>query len=415
MYYKKTIFFMIMALFALNSAVFSQNISLKMKDVTIKQAIGELKNKTGYSFVYSVDDLDTQKHISVSVQDKKIDEAIKQILNGQNLSYEIKGKNIIVKRISNGIVDDTKLKVAGIVVDENNMPLVGASIVVLGTTNSTITDAAGKFSLEIPANESLVVSFIGYDTQIVKIQGKSSLTIKLVQQTKSLNEVVVIGYTSQKKELMSSSIATVKVAEGMKDLAIQSSAELLTGKMAGIRVNAVAGKPGSQSSVSIRTASSWNSQPVLYVIDGMIYNSTISGASGANVFQNLSPSEIESITVLKDAAAAAVYGARAAGGVLIVNTNRGKTGKPTINYSFNYSADVPTQEVALTNLYESGVLTNQMYKNMGQTAPVGTAWSADELDWAKALPGHGYDGLKAVWKTPFIKNHSISISGGTES
>lgn len=399
-------------------------LNLEFKNVSLDEVVNAIRNQTEFEFAYD-SNLESfiLKNVSVKARNENIENVMASILHGTDINFKIFDKIILLSktpvRITPGLVEVANMqqkRITGIVTDGNSgEPLPGVNVLEEGTTHGVITDDNGKYSIDLTnANATLIFSFVGYLSEKVQVNNRTSIDMILVPDIKSLEEVVVVGYTTQKKELMSSSVVSVKVNENMKDLAVKSSAELLNGKMAGVRINNVSGKPGNQSGVSIRTASSWNSQPVLFVIDGMVYNNTISGASGASVFQNLSPGEIESVTVLKDAAAAASYGARAAGGVIIVNTNRGKIGKPTINYGFNYSADFPTQEVPLTNLYQMGVLTNQMYKNIGQTAPVGTAWAQEELDWAKSLPGQGYDALKAVWVTPFIMNHSLSITGGTE-
>jgi TonB-linked SusC/RagA family outer membrane protein len=397
-----------------NSHLFAQSttISLDLKNVSVEQVLNAIEAKTTYRFLYNKQLVDVNRKVTVVSDNRDVSHVLNEIFKNTDVSYGITGKQIVLSKKNTNF--QALKKVPGVVTDQNGDPIIGASVFVKGTSIATITDNEGNFSLNVPVKSTLSVSYIGYTPLDVKVGSQEKLVIKLEEDSKALSEVVVTGYGIQKRGLLSSSIATVNINESMKDLAVSSSAELLTGRMAGIRVNAVAGKPGSQPGVSIRTNSSWNSQPVLYVIDGMIYNSTISGASGASIFQSLSPSEIDKVTVLKDAAAAAAYGARAAGGVIIVTTNRGKVGKPTVNYSFSYAADSPVDEVPLTNLYQSGLLVNQMYKNIGQTPPAGTAWAQEELDWAKSLPGQGYDALKYVWKTPFIMNHSLSISGGSE-
>lgn len=293
-------------------------------------------------------------------------------------------------------------------------PLPGATVrEVGGKKSATQTDAGGRFELLVPVSSKLQITMVGYKMATVDVLSTDSMAIGLDTVDSKMNDVVVIGYTQQKKELFTGAVTTVNVTQGMNELPVPSAADLLSGKVAGVDVSNNPGRPGTQNSVSIRTGTSWNSQPVLYVIDGMLRDS--------KTFQNLAPNEIESMTVLKDASSAAIYGVRSDGGVIVVTTKRGSSGKPTINYTFNYSGDHPTQEVPLTNLYQNGLLVNQMYANVHSIdpripaeAPQGTGWSEEELNWAKGLPGQGYDALGAVWRTPFIMTHGISITGGSD-
>lgn len=308
------------------------------------------------------------------------------------------------------LLQSKKVNVSGRVYDANG-PLIGVSIQLKSDKQTgTVTDLDGNFSLSgISANDILVFTYIGYMTQEVKLSSLSNLSnisIQMKEDSETLEEVVVVGYTSQKKGMLAGSVVTTKFDESLSEIPVSSVSAALAGMMSGVNVSTPSGKPGSQASISVRTGTTWNSSPMLYVIDGAV--------SDASSFNNLSPSEIETVSVLKDAASAAVYGARSDAGVILVTTKRGAEGKPSINYTANFSADFPTQEVELTNLYQAGLMNNQMYANFGLTAPTGTAWSEDELEWAKNLPNQGYDMLSDVWNTPYVMNHSLSISGGTE-
>ncbi|WP_460431830.1 SusC/RagA family TonB-linked outer membrane protein [Arachidicoccus ginsenosidivorans] len=305
------------------------------------------------------------------------------------------------------------IKASGVVTGKDgNIPLAGATVKQIGGQSAkTLTDVNGTFEMMVPLKSKLQITMVGYKPTTVEVLSTETMHIVMDSTTELLNDVVVIGYTEQKKELLTGAVSVVDVKQSMKELPLNSAADLLTGRVAGVHVNTQPGRPGTQNSLSIRTGSSFNSQPVLYVIDGMIRD--------AGTFQTLAPNEIESISVLKDAASAAIYGVRSDGGVIVVTTSRGHYGTPSINYNFNYAADFATSKVPLTNLYQSGLLSNLMYENLNRidprisaTPPQGTAWSEDELEWAKALPNQGYDALDAVWNTPFIMNHGITVSGG---
>lgn len=294
-----------------------------------------------------------------------------------------------------------------VVVEDELGSITGASVVVKGTTDGSVTDLDGKVVLENISNGSVIqISFVGYITQEIKYTGQSNVQVKLKEDTQKLDEVVVVGYTSQKKGLLAGSVETTKFTESLAEIPTNSAAQSLIGKMSGVHISVPAGKPGEQASVGVRTGTTWNTSPLLYVIDGAVRDAT--------TFNNLSPNEIESVSVLKDAASAAVYGARSDAGVILVTTRSGNSGKISVNYTANFSADFATQEVKLNNLYQQGLTVNQAYKNFGLTAPQGEAWSEEELEWAKKLPGQGFNMLDDTWHTPYVMNHALSISGGSE-
>ena len=403
MNYKKKFFLTAAALFCLNAGIFAQSVSLNLKPMTVKKAMGEIKNKCGYSFVFSSGDIDTGKQVTVNAT--KLDDAIRQVLRGQNVSYEIIGKNIILKKASMQAANQKggARKVTGVVKDQNGEPIIGAAVTVQGDkTRGAITDLDGNFTIDVPGNSNLEISYIGYQSQVVSTKGRNSLNINMKEDSQNLDEVVVVGYTTQKKGLLTGAVETMKVSENLKNLPTTNAGDLLTGKLSGVFVSTASGIPGSQPSISIRTGSSWNSQSITYVIDGIV--------RGGGDFNDLSPNEIEDITVLKDAASAAIYGSRSAGGVIIVTTKKGKTGKPTFSYSYGYSVDTRTKNLELT----SGVETGLMYDRInGDDFP--SAWSQEELDHLATINGGwGYDQLDLVWRNPTTQTHNLSVDGGND-
>lgn len=401
---RKKAILVVTALFCLNFAIFAQAVSLKMSNVSVKQAMTGLKTNTGYSFVFAAGDVDTKK--VVSVQATQLDEAIKQILSDQNVTYEIKEKNIIIKKIVAPTVEQSKKsrKVSGIVKDAAGEPIIGANVIVKGDeAHGVITDFDGNFMLDVPENGNLEISYIGYTTQILPVKGKSSFIVNLKEDAQTLDEVVVVGYTTQKKGLLTGSVVSMKMNESTEKMATTAAANVLVGRLAGVNVGTANGIPGETPTLSIRTKSSSTDQNVLYVIDGIV--------RGAGDFNNLSPNEIEDITILKDAASAAVYGSRSDGGVVLVTTKRGKVGKPVLNYSFSYGVDTRTKNVDQTNAVQTGEIFNRVYEGENRD----WAWSQEELDYIKTINGGwGYDQLDLVWRNPTIQNHNLSINGGSE-
>ncbi|WP_185955263.1 SusC/RagA family TonB-linked outer membrane protein [Solitalea koreensis] len=285
---------------------------------------------------------------------------------------------------------------------EQNSSLAGVTVTpVDGKKQGTVTDADGKFEIKVPRNSWLLFEMIGYNP--VKIQAKSAkLNITMDVNTKELEEVVVLGYGTQKKELLTGSVATLKMDDTRRNSPTTTLGNLLAGQMAGVRVSTPSGIPGTQPSIAIRTGSSWNSQPVLYVIDGKI--------SGSGDFNNLSPNDIDNISVLKDAASTAVYGSRAAAGVIVVTTRRGKVGKAQISYSFNTGVDKRNPNAARTNAIQSGELFNRANGTNSFWS-----WTQSDFDYYKGVNnGWGYDQLEAVWQDPSVTTHNISASGGSD-
>lgn len=410
MYNRKKTFFTAAALFCLNASLFAQSVNLQLDQVSVKQAMNELKKESGYSFVYVSGDVDTQKQVTVKAT--QLDELIKQILQGQEVTYEIKGKNIIVKKIVSSAPQQSKKtrKISGVVKDAQGEPVIGANVVVKGDElNGVITDFDGNFTLDVPEDGSFEVSYIGYLSQVLPVKGKSTFMVSLKEDTKTLDEVVVIGYTTQKKGLLSGSVEHMKMDDQMKTMPTTAAGNLLVGKLAGVDVSTPGAIPGSDPDITIRTVSAWKrdnkkQQPVTYVIDGVV--------RGAGDFNNLSPNEIDDITVLKDAASAAIYGSRSAGGVILVTTKKGKTGKPTVNYSYSYSVDTRTKNSDLTSAIETGELYNRIN---GEADPAGWAWSQEELDYFKNVNGGwGYDQLDMVYRNPATQTHNVSVNGGNE-
>lgn len=304
----------------------------------------------------------------------------------------------------NTMVSQKRL-VTGVVLDLDGEPVVGANVFEKGEkTNGTITDIDGKFSLNVSDNATLVVSFVGFKNQEIAVKGKDKIDIRLADDTELLDEVVVVGYMTQKKGLVTGAVSSMKMDEKLNTLPTTSAGNILVGKLAGVSVSTPNGLPGAAPSISIRTGSSWNDQNVTYVIDGVV--------RGGGDFNNLSPNEIEDITVLKDAASAAIYGSRSAGGVIIVTTKKGTRGKPVFNYSYGYSIDTRTKNSDLT----SGVEAAELYGRInGEADPAGWAWSQEEIDHIRTINnGWGYDQLDAVWRNPVTQTHNFSVNGGSE-
>ena len=396
----KKVIYVAMASFCLNLTVSSQNITLKMSNITVKQAMDELKSRSGYSFVFSSADVDTGKKISVSSENQSINAVIEQILRGQGLTYEIQGKNIILKKDILTSVDK-KTKITGIVKDQYGEPIIGANVVVKGTTVGTITDIDGNYTLDVPSGASLQVSYIGYLTQDVVTAGKNNIDINLIEDTQKLEEVVVVGYGTQKKVTVTGSVASVS-GEELKASPTTNLTNGMVGRMPGVIGFQTADEPGGGgTTIRIRGTNSLGSNDPLVVIDGVPDRD-----GGMN---RLNPTEIESISVLKDASAA-IYGARAANGVILITTKRGKEGKPVVSFNASAGFSQPTRLPKMTNSYEYATMLNEVLPGSFSDEQLegfrthANPWKYPDTDWFDEI----VKGASPLYRA------DIGVSGGTE-
>lgn len=288
--------------------------------------------------------------------------------------------------------------VNGIINDESGMPVPGATIVLKGTTKSTASDFDGKFQLQVPSNGVLTVTFIGYTTVTEAVNGRTKITIKLLPESQSLNEVVVVGYGTQKKAVVTGAISSVKAAD-LEKVPNGRVEQTLQGRAAGVSVAAVSGQPGEKSKVRIRGITTFREggNDPLWVVDGI--------AIDANAVGFINQSDIESIEVLKDAASAAIYGTRAATGVILVTTKKGKSGKISVNYNGFAGVSAPAKRLNLLNAAQYGALMNE--KSMADGGPVKYA--------NPTALGKGTDWQDAIFNdSAFRYTHELSISGGGE-
>ncbi len=287
----------------------AQALNLTLRNVTVKQAIEALREKSDFTFVFETSDLNTQKRINLILKDASIEEAVEKIIEGQAVSYDIVEKNVIIRKEQKNANESANAHVVGCVVDEYGEPLIGVSILVKGTMLGTVTDLEGNFSIDAAKQTTLVFNYIGYELK--EVAAKPNMNIIMTPSAIMINEVVSLGYTTAKKAELSSAAVTIKASE-LTDITTSDIGNMLQGKVAGITVSNASGQPGAASQIRVRGTGSItaNADP-LYVVDG------IPGGT-------YSPNDVETITILKDAGATAIYGAAAAGGVVVVTTKSGK-------------------------------------------------------------------------------------------
>lgn len=395
MNYRKKAMLMAGALLCLNLSIYSQSISLKMSNVSVKKAMTELQTKSGYSFVYIAGDVDTDRTVSINASQLK--DAVAQILKGQNVSYEIQGKNIVIKKGSQQQVTSGKRKkVTGTVKDANGEPIIGATVVEKGTTNGTVTDFDGNYTLELSESGTLAVSYIGYKSQeysVAKIR-QGQLPVVLKEDTEVMDEVVVVGYAVQKKSDLTGSVGSVK-SESIENQPVTRIDQALQGRISGVQIVSSNGAPGAGSTIRIRGGNSINgSNEPLYVIDGII---------GAGDLNSINPADIQSIEVLKDASSTAIYGSRGANGVILITT---KTGKGSNGVRLNYHGYYGIQQVSryldLLNGPEYVQWKNENEVYFGREEMYDTE-NVVNTDWQKVM-----------YRTASMTEHNVSLNSSND-
>ncbi len=415
MNYKKKMLVLVMML-TLGITAWAQSLQIRLNNVTVKKAMTELKQKSGYSFVYEASDVDTNKKVNIDAKDLK--QAIDQILDGQEVSYEIKGKNIVIskKQVNKPASSASKQRVTGTVKDNNGEPVIGATVMEKGTQNGTITDMDGNFVIEVAPGAQLDISYIGYKSQTVKASA-GNISIDLVEDSNLLDDVVVVGYGTMKKSDLTGAVASANLKD-FEHSPNSNIAMMLQGTVPGLNVGQTTAA-GTTPEISIRgTNTLAGNSSVLVVLDGIIYTSSLS---------SLNPNDIESIDVLKDASATAVYGAQAANGVLLITTKKGKAGKTQVNFSSAYTVSSPTKDLHPMNREEYLQFTKDYWYDKAYT---GADYSTPNPDFkiADYLPdlvmrdASQPDGISALdydwWdegtQTGSMWENRLSVSGGSD-
>ncbi|WP_337942915.1 carboxypeptidase-like regulatory domain-containing protein, partial [Parabacteroides sp.] len=308
----------------------AQNVTIKIAsgNITVGQFLKAIEEQTEYLVVYSNREIETERVANIKAGTNKVTELLSNVFKNTDVKYEFENNYIILSKQSKGtqpsILQQSQKKITGTVSDPNGDPIIGANVVEKGTTNGTITDLDGKFSLSLPANATLLISYIGYTSQEVPIGNQTSVSIQLQESMGKLDEVIVVGYGTQRKSSMTAAVTNVNTKE-LQNIPRPSIYSALQGRVAGLTINESSGEPDKAASLLIRG---------LGTIDGGTEPLILIDGSPSGTLSHLSTFDIESISVLKDAAASAIYGARAANGVILVTTKQGRIDddKPMIQF-----------------------------------------------------------------------------------
>nr|WP_315346041.1 TonB-dependent receptor [Hoylesella enoeca] len=408
----------------------TQTVTLNLRNVSLKQVFGAIEKQTTYRFSYRNVVIDERRDITVSRTNETVQAVLDAVLEGRNLEYKIvSSKSIVISdkpaSKASGSAQGDWRRVSGTVKDSHGDPIVGASVYEKGTKNGTLTDVDGRFSLRVRDNSMVQISYIGFQQQDIRTNGNRSLNIVLTEDNNALDEVVVVGYGSRKKANLIGAVSAV-TAEQLKDRPVSNVGQMLQGQVPNLNITFASGTPGEATRMNIRGATSIvNSGAPLVLIDG------VEGS-----IDRLNPNDIESISVLKDAASAAIYGARAGFGVILVTTKSGKDGTSHITYNGRFSFSSPTTKTDfITTGYDAARIADAF--NMAMSNSSYTSYTASDY---KELEARRYDKTENATR-PWVTvgadgqyryyanfdwynylfdfsqptwNHNLNISGGTD-
>ncbi len=389
---------------------YSQKVSLSMKDVPLKQVFAEIISQTGVSIIYNENALSRTKPISVHVSDVQLKDVLDICIRNQPIAYRIAGRNVVIeplKTISPVASPDTMaamqtvaLSLAGVVTDGKGVPIPGASVVIKGTRQGVSTNAKGEFTLkDISPEAVIVVSSLGYSAREILVDGKNFLTVVLQEYIGNLNEAVVVGYGTVKKSDITGSVSSIGETD-IKATPVTDLDRAMQGRAAGVLVTQNSARPGGAATIRIRGTGSVNAgNAPLYVVDGF----------PTTTINDINPSDIESIEILKDASSTAIYGSRGSNGVVMVTTKRGKKDVSSVNFDAYYGIQSVRRKIPLLNARQYAEFINEARVNAG-----GSPYFDGTVP-ERPLPanvGKGTDWQDEVFRTAPIQNYQLSFSGG---
>ncbi|WP_418678627.1 TonB-dependent receptor [Alistipes finegoldii] len=402
----------------------AQRVTLDMQNAKLEKVLGQITQQTGLVFNYTRPTINPDKRVSVSVKQAELESVLRQLFDADGIVYEIKDGKVYLADRKGGVnpppaLSAARQRYAGRIVDAAGNPVVGASVVIRGSTTGVSSDIDGRFAIEAREGEVLSVSFVGYTPQTITLGAKTMLTLTLREDTSELEEVVVVGYGTQRRSLVTSAISKVQMNESnMRQVA--SPTQLLSGRVAGVTTSTGSGNLGSGERMVIRGSSSLSAgNEPLYVIDGIPITNTnanlVDFGEDMSSLATLNISDIESIEVLKDAASAAIYGSRANNGVIVITTKSGKEGKSEVHLNFNTGvtrfANVGKIKMADSGLYvrdfNEGV---DNYNRQYGYKPGDSGFKKHIQNPFGTLPDT--DWMDLILQTGTFYNGDVSFSGG---
>lgn len=419
---KLTLCFILLSLFgALASESYSQTtkLSLELKNTSIKNVLEEIENQSEFYFLYSEKIIDVNRKVNIDIRDGAIEKVLSTIFEGANVNYTVKGRQIVLGSsnmndlMTSGI--GQQKEISGKVTSYGGEPIPGATVIVKGTSKGTITDSNGVFTLSsIPGDAILIFSFVGMKTQEIPVAGKIQINVQLEEETIGLEEVVAIGYGTVKKSDLTGSVVSI-TNEDLTTANSSSVDQMLQGRAPGVQITQSSHAPGGGISMRIRGTGSINAgQEPLFVIDGLPIENISTATGGANTgfdgnlppsnpLNSLNPADIQSVEILKDASATAIYGSRGANGVVLITTKKGKTGRMNIEVNSTFSVSKVAHRLDMLNTDEYIQVMNELAVARGGS-PVFTESMIQQI-------GNGTDWQDEIFRIGKTQNHNLSFSG----
>lgn len=391
----------------LTAQILDKRVSVDLENISLRNALTRIERAADVKFLYHSNLISSRDRIQFTASDERLADILDQILGPRHIRFEAEGNQIILTKETMGLlvkslrVSEDILQervVTGTITNEANESLPGVNIILKGTTQGTTSDIDGAYSIQVPGEDAvLVFSFIGYETQETPVGSRTAIDISMIPDTKTLEEVVVVGYGEVKKSDLTGSVSSIKSDE-INAYPATNLMQSLAGRATGVQISQNTGSPGGALSVRIRgTNSVQGDNEPLYVVDGFPYNGNPTLLNNA---------DIESIEILKDASATAIYGSRGANGVVLITTKRGKAGKTTVEYDGYYGVQTVRKKMEMMNAREYAEFYNEQAANDG-LAP---HFTPDEVNSF----GEGTDWQDVALRSAPIQNHSVSVSGGGE-
>lgn len=418
---KLTAILIIAALTNVSATTYSQTVSLRQKNASVEKVLRSIEKQTGYHFLYDKQDVSKAGGINIDVSQVTISQALDVAFKDQPLTYKIFQETIVVKKKDDVKKEIVALTIQGTVSDAKGS-LPGVSVKLKGTTTGTVTDVNGKYSLTVPdGTGTLVFSFIGFTTQEIAIGNRQTIDVTMAEVPKALNEVVVVGYGTQRRVDLTGSVGSVS-SKALQDRPQTNLEQELAGKIAGVNVSTNSGEPGGSTKIRIRGYSSINTNTdPLYVVDGIVWT------EGGN---SINPNDVASIDVLKDASSTAIYGTRGANGVILITTKRGSKNRPsTVSYDSYVSVSKMAKKIPVLNAKQFLAIEDQAYANIKKYDPTGWASGKYTDDDPKVIrtaligklfdanlnPLYDTDWQKETTRNAVSQNHNLSFTGGSEN
>lgn len=399
---KLTVLLMTMALLQVHAAGYSQTVTLSQRNTSLDKVFREIKKQTGYTFLYTDEQLVHGREVTVQLKNASLQQALDACFRDQPLTYTINDRIIIVKRkipeaASPQATEDKEI--SGKITNEKGEPLPGVTIQVKGTSKGVVTNEHGEYSISIPDdNAVLIVSSLGYNRAEVPVNGRTSLPVTLTPSASNINELVVVGYGEQRKGTLTNSITSIS-SKSFEDQPVNRLDQVLQGRAAGVQVTNAAGSPGGSVRIRIRGANSINGDNgPLYVVDGFV---------GAEFFA-INPDDIESIQVLKDASATAIYGSRGANGVIIVTTKKGSKSSMKVNFTSRFSSATVIKKMDLLNAAEFAETANAHATAVGTTLP----FTDEQIAGFKTNGGTNWQ--NEIFRRAPSQEYLLSLAGGND-